>query len=127
MSTGINSLAKRPTNDQNSDIELLRALTDERSQFLRAAVDARSAQEFSGQLDIPVDTCDHRIKDLTEMGLLESRDSESDADHGSENVYRRSFNSVTVAFEGEELDVTVEDRKPIQNKLDDVWQTLADG
>lgn len=127
MSTGINSLAKRRRDDQNSDIELLRALTDGRSQFLRAAVDARSAQEFSDQLDIPVDTCDHRIKDLTEMGLLDSRDSDSDADQGSENVYRRNVNSVTVTFEGEELDVAVEDRKPVQNKLDEVWQTLADG
>lgn len=127
MSSGTEYLAGSAMAVEGDERDILQALADERANLLRAAVDARSAQEFSDLLGVSVGTCNRRIEELTGMGLLKPLDEEFKAEQTSETVYRRTVTSVTVAFEGAELDVTVEERNPVKNKLDDVWETLSDG
>lgn len=128
MSSGTTPSAQQPADAHGSEIDPLRALTDDLDlKLLQLAVEAHTLEELSKTLGIPLEICDRRIDALIRMGLLEQRGEGFDSEGDPENVYRRCINSVTAAFDGAELAVTVEDRKPIQNKLDDVWATLADG
>jgi DNA-binding Lrp family transcriptional regulator len=109
-------------------VEILRALGNKyNAEILGSADEPLSAQELSDELDVPIATCYRRINELTEAGLLEHHDSVLSDEHRRVDVYRRNVNGVQVTFEGEEFDVTVEERTNVKNKLDDVWRTLSEG
>ena len=109
-------------------VEILRALGNKyNAEILGSADEPLSAQELSDELDVPIATCYRRINELTDAGLLEHHDSVLSEEHRRVDVYRRNVNNVQVTFEGEEVDVTVEERTTVKNKLDDVWRTLSEG
>ena len=106
--------------------EILEALGDEYSaDILGATEDALSAQELSETLDVPIATCYRRIEQLTESGLLEHHDRILSDDRRRVNVYRRGVSRVSVTFDNG-VNVDIEERGEVKNKLDDVWRTLSD-
>ncbi|WP_311171107.1 ArsR/SmtB family transcription factor [Halobellus ordinarius] len=93
--------------------------------ILRAADEPHSAQEFSEMLDIPIATCYRRIEELTGAGLLELHDRVLSDEHRRTNVYRRDIDEVVISFEGNDLNIKVEERPEVKNKLDDVWRRIS--
>jgi predicted ArsR family transcriptional regulator len=96
------------------------------AEILSAASDPKSAQELSDELDVPIATCYRRINELTESELLELHDRPLSDEHRRIKVYRRSVEAVHVTFDGE-LDVELEERSDVKNRLDEVWRTISDG
>lgn len=108
-------------------IDVLHVLGNEyNAEILQATYEPRSAQELSDELDVPIATCYRRIDELTEADLLELYDRPLSDEHRRINVYRRNVNEVRVEFDANDLNLAVEERSEIQNKLDDVWRTLSE-
>ena len=106
--------------------DLLQTLGNKYSaEILEATDEPRSAQELSDELDIPIATCYRRIDELTEHGLLELHDNILSDDRRRIKVYRRNVQEVRVDFD-DALDVHVEERTEVTNKLDEAWRTLSD-
>ncbi len=107
-------------------VELLQTLGNKYSaEILDATEEPRSAQELSDELEIPIATCYRRIDELTEHNLLELHDNILSDDRRRIKVYRRNVDAIRVEFE-EELDVDVEERSEVTNKLDEAWRTLSE-
>ena len=108
-------------------VDTIRTLGDKYSaEILSATDEARSAQELSEELDIPIATCYRRIDELQEHDLLELHDSILSDDRRRIKVYRRSVDSVHVEFDGS-LSVETDDRNEVTNTLDEAWRTLSEG
>ena len=109
-----------------SSVDLLQTLGNKYSaEILDATDEPRSAQELSDELEIPIATCYRRIDELTEHDLLELHDNILSDDRRRIKVYRRNVDEVTVDFD-EGLNVHVEERSEVTNKLDEAWRTLSD-
>ena len=108
-------------------IDVINALGNEYNpDILRAAHQPRSAKEFSEDLDVPIATCYRRIEELTKTDLLSHHDRILTDGQRRTSVYRRNFDVIEIEFEGEDVSVTLQERSPVQNKLDNVWRDLAD-
>mgnify|MGYP002760205732 CR=1 FL=1 len=106
--------------------EILRTLGNKYSaEILEATDEPQSAQGLSEELDIPIATCYRRIDELTEHGLLELHDNVLSDDRRRIKVYRRSIETIQVAFD-EDLAVEVEERSTVTNKLDEAWRNLSE-
>ena len=95
-------------------------------EILDAAEEPKSAQELSDQLEVPIATCYRRINELEETDLLELHDRPLSEEHRRIKVYRRCVDAVEINFR-DGLDVELEQRSEVQNKLDEVWRTMTDG
>jgi predicted ArsR family transcriptional regulator len=95
-------------------------------EILDATGEPKSAQELSDELDVPIATCYRRINELEETDLLELHDRPLSDEHRRIKVYRRSVDAVEVTFH-DGLDVELEERSEVQNKLDQVWRTMTEG
>lgn len=95
------------------------------AEILDATEEARSAQELSDELGIPIATCYRRIDELTDQDLLELHDSVLSDDRRRIKVYRRSVDAVHIEFD-DELAVDIEDRTEVTNTLDEAWRTLSE-
>ena len=82
--------------------------------ILTATGEAKSAQDLSDQLDVPIATCYRRINELEEADLLELHDRPLSDEHRRVKVYRRKVDGVEV-----------EERSAVKNRLDDVWRDLS--
>lgn len=110
-----------------ADAELVRTLGSKYSaEILGATNEARSAQELSERLDIPIATCYRRIEELTEAGFLSLEDSVLSDERRRVDVYRRDVEEVRVTFGEDGFGVDTEERSTVQNKLDDAWRALSD-
>jgi hypothetical protein len=108
------------------DAELVRTLGSKYSaEILGATDEARSAQELSDHLGIPIATCYRRIEELTDAGLLRLEDSVLSSDHRRVDVYRRDVEEVRVVFGDGSYGVEPQRRTEVKNKIDDAWQTLT--
>ncbi len=113
--------------DGAGDAELVRTLGSKYSaEILGATGEARSAQELSSRLDVPIATCYRRIEELTDAGLLRLEDSVLSEDNRRVDVYRRDVEEVRVVFGDDGYEVAVERRTQVKDKIDDAWQTLTD-
>ncbi|MFC6786854.1 helix-turn-helix domain-containing protein [Halobaculum halobium] len=109
------------------DEEIIEVLgTKYNPEILDAAGEAKSAQELSDQLDVPIATCYRRINELEDTELLELHDRPLSDEHRRIKVYRRCVDGVNVTFQ-DGLTVELEERSEVKNKLDDVWRTMTDG
>ena len=109
------------------DVERVRTLGSKYSaEILGATNEARSAQELSDRLDVPIATCYRRIEELTEAGLLSLEDSVLSDERRRVDVYRRGVDEVTVTFSDGGFSVDIEERTEVKNKIDDAWRTLTD-
>ncbi|MFB6108337.1 MAG: ArsR/SmtB family transcription factor [Haloplanus sp.] len=107
--------------------EMLRVLGNEYNpQILSFAHEPRSAQELSDELGVPIATCYRRIEELTDAELLEHHDRVLSDERRRVNVYRRNFDQVQVSFGDGSVNVNVEERTQVKNKLDEVWRTLSE-
>jgi len=95
-------------------------------EILDATGEPKSAQELSDELDVPIATCYRRINELEETDLLELHDRPLSDEHRRIKVYRRSVDAVEVTFH-DGLNVELEERSEVQNKLDQVWRTMTEG
>ncbi len=110
-----------------TSIEVLRALGKEYNpEILRSADEPMSAKEFSEHLDVPIATCYRRIEELTEAGLLEHHDRVLIDGQRRTSVYRREVDLIEISFDGTDIDVDLETRATVQNKLDNVWRQLSE-
>ncbi len=108
-------------------VDTIRTLGNKYSaEILSATGEAKSAQELSEELDIPIATCYRRIDELQEQDLLELHDNILSDDRRRIKVYRRSAESVHVEFDGA-LAVDIEERSEVTNTLDEAWRTLSEG
>jgi len=92
--------------------------------ILTATTEAKSAQELSEELDVPIATCYRRISELEEAELIELHDRPLSDDHRRVKVYRRCVDTVTIDFRGG-FGVEIEERSQVKNRLDDVWRELS--
>lgn len=93
--------------------------------ILSAASEPKSAQELSDELNVPIATCYRRINELTDADLLELHDRPLSDEHRRIKVYRRNVEAVHLTFE-EGLEVDLEERSEVKNKLDEVWRTISE-
>ena len=113
--------------DEADDTTVVRTIGGKYSaEILGATGEARSAQELSDLLDIPIATCYRRIEELSDSGLLQFEDSVLSAERRRVDVYRRDVDEVAVVFGDEGFDVEAERRTEIKNKIDDAWRTLTE-
>ncbi|WP_435174411.1 ArsR/SmtB family transcription factor [Halorussus sp. AFM4] len=106
-------------------VELLRVLGNKyNAEILRATSEAKSAQELSDELEIPIATSYRRIEELTEADLLELSGREFSDEGRRTKVYRRNVDALEISFEDEAIDVATEDRPDVDNSLADVWRDL---
>ena len=96
------------------------------AEILSATRRAKSVQELSEELDIPIATSYRRVDELTEIDLLELSGRELSEEGRRTNVYRRTVDKVRVEFDGVEAEITVEERSKIENNLVEVWTHLKD-
>jgi len=107
--------------------EVLQTLGNKYSaEILDATDEARSAQELSDELGIPIATCYRRIDELTEHDLLELHDNILSDDRRRIKVYRRNVDSVSIDFD-DNLVIDIQDRSDVTNTLDEAWRTLSEG
>lgn len=106
--------------------EIIEALGNKYNpEILDATSEPKSAQELSDALDVPIATCYRRINELTDAELLELHDRPLSDEHRRIKVYRRSIDAVEVDFQ-DGLNVDVEERSAVKNRLDEVWRTMSD-
>jgi hypothetical protein len=113
--------------DEVPETELVRTLGDKYSaEILSVTGEPRSAKELDEEFDVPIATGYRRIEELTEVGLLGFEESILTEDRRRRDTYRRQVDGVSVEFGENDIAVTVEEYTPVENKLDDMWQTLSD-
>jgi predicted transcriptional regulator len=95
-------------------------------EILEATAEPKSAQELSEELDVPIATCYRRINELTEVNLLELHDQPLSEEHRRIKVYRRCIDEISIDFR-EGLDVELQERSDVKNKLDEVWRRMSQG
>lgn len=92
--------------------------------ILTATAEAKSAQDLSDELDVPIATCYRRINELEDADLLELHDRPLSDEHRRVKVYRRKVDGVDVNFR-DGLTIEIEERSAVKNRLDDVWRNLS--
>lgn len=109
------------------DEEIIQVLGNKYNpEILDATGEPKSAQELSEELEVPIATCYRRINELEETDLLELHDRPLSDEHRRIKVYRRCVDSIEVTFRNG-LEVDLEERSEVQNKLDQVWRTMTEG
>lgn len=93
-------------------------------EILEATAEPKSAQELSEELDVPIATCYRRINELTEVDLLELHDQPLSEEHRRIKVYRRCIDGISIGFR-DGIDVELEERSDVKNKLDEVWRRMS--
>ena len=93
-------------------------------EILEATAEPKSAQELSEELGVPIATCYRRINELTEVDLLELHDQPLSEEHRRIKVYRRRIDEVSINFQ-DGLDVDLQERSDVKNKLDEVWRRMS--
>lgn len=108
-----------------ADKDTVRALGDKYNPDILAVTDEpKSAQELSDELDVPIATCYRRIEDLQEVELLELHDRPLSDEHRRVNVYRRNVDGIEITFRNG-IEVTLEGRSHVRDKLDRVWRDMS--
>lgn len=95
-------------------------------EILEATAEPKSAQELSKELDVPIATCYRRINELTAVDLLELHDQPLSEEHRRIKVYRRCIDEVSIDFT-DGIDVELQERSDVKNKLDEVWRRMSQG
>ena len=83
--------------------------------------DARTAQELSDRLEVPIATCYRRIEELHEVGLLERLDPPPEAPTQAPERYRRVPAELRIRFDGE-VTTTMIERTGASLALDAAWR-----
>ena len=96
------------------------------AEILGATRRAKSVQQLSDELEIPIATSYRRVEELTEIDLLELDGRELSEEGRRTNVYRRTVDKIRVEFDGEEVDISVEERSKVENSLVEVWTHLKE-
>jgi len=106
-------------------VEVLRVLGNKyNAQILRATHEPKSVQELSDELEIPIATSYRRIEELTDVELLELAGREFSDEGRRTKVYRRNVDRLNVAFEDEQIEITMEERPEVRDSLVNVWSQL---
>ena len=80
------------------------------AEILTATSEPRSARELSERLDIPIATSYRRIAELLDAGLLKLDDRVRSAGGRRMKVYRRDVDAISIEFDEEAIEVSLEDR-----------------
>lgn len=107
--------------------EVLRILGNKyNAEILGAASEAKSANELSDELGIPIATSYRRIEELTEVELLVHTGQEFSKDGRRTKMYRRNVDEISIEFEDREVIISFEERGDVRNSLVKVWTHLGD-
>ncbi|AEN04735.1 helix-turn-helix domain-containing protein [Halolamina sp.] len=93
-------------------------------EIIEATAEPKSAQELSEELGVPIATCYRRINELTEVDLLELHDQPLSEEHRRIKVYRRRIDELSIDFR-DGLEVDLQERSDVKNKLDEVWRRMS--
>lgn len=100
--------------------DLLTALGGKYSAQIMTATRAPiSAQELSERIDVPIATCYRRIEDLEEAGLLRCEGRQLSEEGRRTSVYRRTVDTMTFDFTGDEPTISLKERSEAKNRLQD--------
>lgn len=96
------------------------------AEILSATREPKSVQELSDELGIPIATSYRRVDELTEVDLLELSGRELSDEGRRTKVYQRTIDKIRVEFDGDEVELSVEERSNVENSLIEVWTHLKD-
>ena len=88
-------------------------------EILSAAESARSAQELSEEVDVPIATCYRRIEELVEVGLLKSEGRQMSRKGRRTTVYRRTIDELSIDFTAEDFGLDATRRSEAKTRLQD--------
>jgi predicted ArsR family transcriptional regulator len=87
--------------------------------ILSAAESARSAQDLSEEVDVPIATCYRRIEELVDAGLLQSEGRQMSEKGRRTTVYRRTIDELSVDFTEEDPGLDTKRRSEAKRRLQD--------
>lgn len=96
------------------------------AEILGATGKPRSVQELSDELDIPIATSYRRVDELTGIDLLELSGRELSEEGRRTKMYRRTVDKIRVNFDGEDVEISVEEHSKVENSLVEVWTHLKE-
>ena len=88
-------------------------------EILSAAESARSVQELSDAVDVPIATCYRRIEELVDAGLLKSEGRQMSEKGRRTTVYRRTIDELSIDFATDDVAVDATRRSEAKTRLQD--------
>ena len=107
---------------------IIRALADDYSRkiLLSAVEKARSVEDFSHSLTIPISTAYRRVNEMKEVGLLTVEKTIITDDGKKSELYRSAFRGINLQLEKDEIIVDVELNEDVATRLSRLWESLRD-
>lgn len=108
---------------------LIQSLADDYSKkiLLSAIPKAKSVEDMSKENDIPLSTCYRRVHELLDAQILVVDRVIITPDGKKYELFRSSYRSVTVSFEGGALKVQAVVNEDVADKLRRMWLTMKSG
>jgi predicted transcriptional regulator len=105
---------------------IVRALADEYSRkILLSLVDkAKSVEELSHSLGIPISTAYRRVNEMREIGLLTVEKTVITDDGKKSELYRSAFKGINILLEKAEIVIDVELNEDVATRLSRLWASL---
>lgn len=92
-------------------------------EILMATADPRTAQELSEELGSPIATCDRRLEDLSEHGVVEQTGTKATEKNRHAKLFQRRIERVCFDVD-EEISAQLTERSDVDSKLDEIWQRI---
>jgi len=108
---------------------LIRALADDYSRkiLLGTLEKARSVEELSQSLEIPISTAYRRVNELKEVGLLKVEKTIITNEGKKFELYRGAFRGINMQLEKGEIVVDVELNEDVAMRLSRLWTSMRSG
>jgi len=105
---------------------LIRALADDYSRkiLLNTVDQARSVEEMSHSLQIPISTTYRRVNEMREEGIITVEKTIITEDGKKFELYRSSFKGINLQLEKGEIVVDVELNEDIATRLSRLWSAM---
>lgn len=87
--------------------------------ILSAAESARSAQELSEEVEVPIATCYRRIEELVDAGLMKPEGRQMSEKGRRTTVYRRTVDELSVDFTEDAPGLDAKRRSEAKTRLQD--------
>lgn len=112
-----------PRSERESTVDPIEALAVLGRKYslniLSAAESARSAQELSEAVEVPIATCYRRIEELVEVGLLKSEGRQMSNKGRRTTVYRRTIDDLSIDLTTEDVELDATRRSEAKTRLQD--------
>lgn len=105
---------------------IIRALADEYSRkiLLSTVEKARSVEELSHSLEIPISTAYRRVNEMRDIGLLTVEKTIITDDGKKFELFRSAFKALNLQLEKGEIIIDVELNEDVATRLSRLWASL---